>query len=69
MITVPCWGEKYIERYISATLPAVNAALEHATGDIRFIVHTDMPEAFDQSAFRGSVEFRPIEIGDCYETY
>ena len=69
MITVPCWGEKYIERYISATLPAVNAALEHATGEVRFIVHTDKPDAFDQSAFRGLVEFRPIEIGDCYETY
>ena len=67
LLTVPAWGSKYIEQYLNVTLPAVNVALEHATGDIRFIVHTDKPEAFDRSAFRGSVEFRPIDVSKCYD--
>ena len=69
LITVPCWGEKYIRQYLEVTLPTVNVALERIDGDIRFIVHTDRPEMFDRSAFRGSVELRPIEIDDPYVTY
>ncbi len=69
LITVPAWGEKYIERYISATLPAVNSALLHTNLPVRFLIHTDNERAFANAKFGGDVEFRPIEVGDCYETY
>lgn len=70
LITVPVWGTSYIERYLAATLPAVNAALEHTSLPVRFIVHTDNERAFTNARFGGDVEFHPVPAGnDGYEIY
>lgn len=69
LVTVPCWGEKYIAHYLAVTLPAVNAALLHTNRPVRFIIHTDNEPAFAGAQFGGDVEFRPIEVGDPYVTY
>lgn len=52
-------------------LPSINAALAHATGPIKFILHTDDPGAFANVHFAGEIEFRHfVGRGDApYNSY
>lgn len=70
VIGCPVWGEKYIHKFLTATLPAINAALSEVQGDIRFVIHTDDFPAFIGAPFRGKVEFHPVPYGRClYSTF
>ncbi len=55
-ISVPCWGEYHRRKFLHAALPSINAAIEHATGPIRFIVFTDRPQDFANVHFAGDVD-------------
>lgn len=70
VLACPVWGARYIETFLTATLPAINAALREAKGNARFIIHTDDPAAFIGAQFGGPVEFRPVFAGRClYSTF
>lgn len=47
LISVPVWGERYVDVFLATTLPAINRAAEallERGEDVRLVVHTDQPE-------------------------
>jgi hypothetical protein len=62
-ISVPAWGDLYIELAVNFTIPAIQASLlESKFTDIHFIVHTDKPVAFEQVLFSWQTQYVPISL-------
>lgn len=57
LLTIPCWGDFYVETFQNFVLPSLRAAMAALpSADFRVIIHTNQP--FDVG--RLNVEFRPI---------
>jgi hypothetical protein len=70
LISIAAWGEHYRHKLIAGALPSINAAIDYAKADVKFISHTDSPEAFDDVVFNGAIEFRPVHPVSCaYTSY
>jgi hypothetical protein len=71
IVPIPIWGSRwYFDKFIHAALPSINAALEHAAREARFIIHTDQPEFLKKGKYCGTLETRPIQTLEClYHTY
>lgn len=69
LISVPVWGERYVEEFCATALPALDSAIVRLAmsvagepGEVRLIVHTDQPERI--AAASGSrPECRPVPAG------
>lgn len=66
LISVPVWGERYVDEFCATTLPALDRAIvalgQRQKVDARMIIHTDQPERIGGAS--GSViEFRPVPAG------
>ena len=66
LISVPVWGERYVEEFCAAALPTLQSAagvlnMTHAV-DVRLIVHTDQPDRI-RTATSLVVETRPVPAG------
>lgn len=68
LITVPCWGSEYIEKFKTCTLPSINSALSEIKSPARFVIHTENPNAFVGAEFKGPVEFHAVPLGRCLYT-
>jgi hypothetical protein len=66
LISVPVWGERCVDVFCAAGLPALQravAALEATHGvDARLVVHTDQPDKV-RGATSLKVECRPVPVG------
>src|SRR3990167_8810736 len=67
LISVPVWGERYVEEFCAAALPALERSVIALTKarpdiDVRLIVHTDSPDRV-RGATGLTVEARPLPVG------
>jgi hypothetical protein len=41
LISIPCWGDAWVRRFLETGLPSIDAALEGFEAQVRFVVHTN----------------------------
>lgn len=58
LISVPVWGEQYVRTFVEYAAPAIRSALQGFDHQVRFLIHTDQPDAIQQ-ALSGAA---PIEF-------
>lgn len=64
LVSVPAWGERCVDEFCAAALPALDRAIAAlpASVDVRLIVHTDQPERV-VAASSSRVDVRPVPAG------
>lgn len=65
LVSVPVWGDRYVEEFCSVCLPSVDRAvlaLAARRYDVRLVVHTDQPERIRAGA-ACAMELRPVPAG------
>lgn len=66
LISVPVWGERYVDEFIAAALPSLDRAVALLARvrdvDARLVVHTDQPERV-RGAAACQMEIRPVPAG------
>lgn len=60
VISLCAWQPYYRAKLKLVALPSINAALAHATGPIKFVLHTDLPADFADVHFAGDVDIRLV---------
>lgn len=72
LISVPVWGERYVNVFCATTLPAINAAIsrlimqeahEGRPVDVKLVVHTDCPEKIGAATDPGWYDPHPVPAG------
>lgn len=63
LVSVPVWGERYVEVFCATALPALEIAMLRLGGDARLVVHTDQPKRIRDGATQIPVEVRPVPAG------
>lgn len=66
IVSIPVWGDKYREVFIRHAVPALRAALEGFHEPVKFIIHTDKPEAVHVALHGLAVETHLIPPGATY---
>lgn len=60
LISVPVWGAGYLRTFADIAAPALLAAVSRIDEPVKFIVHTDTPDAVRAALVAGDVEVRPV---------
>lgn len=60
LVGIPAWGQRCLDIFEKATLPATLAAAKHANSQVRFLVHTDNSARLARAMKGCEVEFRPV---------
>lgn len=63
VISIPVWGQPYLETFARATFPALKAAVEDFDHAFKFVIHTDNPAEIERLTAGYQVEIRRI-VGD-----
>lgn len=64
LVSVPVWGERYVEVFCSVALPALEQAFKQVPDlDVRLVVHTDQPDRIRDGATEIPIETRPVPAG------
>lgn len=62
LVAIPAWGQRCLDIFEKATLPAALAAAKYSNSQIRFLIHTDNPARLALSMKGCEVEFRPVPV-------
>lgn len=68
LISVPIWGEVYARTFARVAAPALLAAVRRLRLPVRFIVHTDLPDAVRAALPGQDVDVRPVPNKPTYVT-
>lgn len=73
LISVPVWGSSYIKTFVELSVPSMRTAASGITNgpapeEIKFIIHTDQPDAIRAALVGWQVEFRPVPNKPTYVT-
>lgn len=68
LISIPVWGERYVDEFCAAALPTIERAARalelrlDLAADVRLVIHTDQPERV-RAASGIRMELRPVPAG------
>src|SRR5688572_29174891 len=60
LISVPVWGESYVETFLTCAWPALEIAIAELDQPTRILIHTDQPTYIGRMMVAGNVEFRRV---------
>lgn len=68
LVSVPVWGERYVEEFCAAALPALERAVACFSADLVrpemvVVVHTDQPQRVCSAATQTRIDARPVPAG------
>lgn len=65
LISVPVWGERYVDVFCATALPALEKAVLQLPGDARLVIHTDQSNTntIRRAATEVAMEFKPVPAG------
>lgn len=74
LVSVPAWGQRYINTFVDAAWPSILAAMQLSGADFRFLIHTDNDAPISKCMGGHRVEFVKIEdnntphhiLGECH---
>ena len=69
LISIPVWGERYVDEFCATALPALERAVAVLMGErsveVRLVIHTDQPDRL-RGASAVPIELRPVPAGVRY---
>lgn len=68
LIGVPVWGEQYVRNFVDICLPFHRAALNHFDHEVRYVIHTDLPQDIAPH-FNGNALILPVPAGAGYQRF
>ena len=68
LISVPVWGAPYVRVFSEAAAPALLAAVSRMGAPVKFVVHTDSPDAVRAALAGQEVDLRPVPSKPTYVT-
>src|SRR5262249_30299367 len=70
LVAIPVWGDSYHELFAQHIWPTIKDAASRASGHVRYVFHTDRPEAIEHLIGKGAdAQFLWPSAGEDWQVY